>query len=111
MNYHEFTINNSWQIHGNSRFLQRKHIPFVIVIVIGYRLGATFFLKSGTLIFAFSGITIADGTAPSVAVPSPCLRSGSTLEGEEKLEIRDKNYEVSGAAANFQSQFLILNSQ
>ena len=50
----------------------------VIVIVIGYRLGATFFFKSGTLIFAFFCITILDvrHETPYTThkTPPPCLR-------------------------------------
>ena len=52
----------------------------VIVIVIGSLLGATFFLKSGTLIFALFGITlIGQNTHFTHKTPPPCLRYAFAL--------------------------------
>ena len=56
----------------------------VIVIVIGYLLGATFFPKDGALIFAFLGITTIERHSTYIKpnVPPLCLRSASTLRVE-----------------------------
>ena len=46
--------------------------------------GVSPYKKNGTLFFAFFGITIANGTIPSVAVPSLCLCSEFASGDREK---------------------------